>query len=228
MGRIILANKEKIPLKLEPWPSTGLRRASVNSFGYGGTNAHVILDDAHHYLSTRGLKNQTIAPSLLNLAGGAETGTKDRDEDQRGLQDNRIRRLFIISSQSLISMEKSLLNLKTYLLERSEIGSGPFLEDLAYTLSSRRSLFTWRIAYNAATVPELIQAMNDRSLKAQKVSRTLRLGFVFTGQGAQWHAMGRELVNSYPTFRETLLLANDHFCELGAQWNIISNVYLPL
>ncbi|KAF2004140.1 polyketide synthase-like protein [Amniculicola lignicola CBS 123094] len=42
-----------IPL---PWPSPGLRRASVNSFGFGGTNSHVILDDAYHYLRSRNLK----------------------------------------------------------------------------------------------------------------------------------------------------------------------------
>ena len=41
----------KIPTELTPWPSPGLRRASVNSFGYGGTNGHVILDDAMNYLS---------------------------------------------------------------------------------------------------------------------------------------------------------------------------------
>lgn len=40
----------KIPTELTPWPGHGLRRASVNSFGYGGSNGHVILDDALHYL----------------------------------------------------------------------------------------------------------------------------------------------------------------------------------
>ena len=40
----------RIPSELMRWPTSGLRRASVNSFGYGGTNAHVILDDAMNYL----------------------------------------------------------------------------------------------------------------------------------------------------------------------------------
>jgi Ketoacyl-synthetase C-terminal extension len=43
----------QFPLELTPWPTTGLRRVSVNSFGFGGTNAHAILDDAHHYLRSR-------------------------------------------------------------------------------------------------------------------------------------------------------------------------------
>ncbi|KAG8167882.1 hypothetical protein KVR01_003571 [Diaporthe batatas] len=43
------------PAKALPWPSPGLRRASVSSFGYGGSNGHVILDDAYNYLRLHGL-----------------------------------------------------------------------------------------------------------------------------------------------------------------------------
>lgn len=45
----------KFPIAATPWPSKGLRRASINSFGYGGSNAHVIMDDAYNYLSMHGL-----------------------------------------------------------------------------------------------------------------------------------------------------------------------------
>ncbi|RSM00803.1 hypothetical protein CEP52_008889 [Fusarium oligoseptatum] len=44
-----------VPTKEVPWPSPGLRRASVNSFGFGGSNTHVILEDALHYLRERDL-----------------------------------------------------------------------------------------------------------------------------------------------------------------------------
>ena len=46
----------EVPITLTPWPTSGLRRISVNSFGYGGTNAHVILDDAYHYLQSHGVQ----------------------------------------------------------------------------------------------------------------------------------------------------------------------------
>ncbi|KAF4334054.1 polyketide synthase [Fusarium beomiforme] len=52
----------KFPIKPEAWPAKGLRRASINAFGYGGSNAHIIIDDAFHYLKQHGLKgkHQTV------------------------------------------------------------------------------------------------------------------------------------------------------------------------
>ncbi|KAI1152215.1 polyketide synthase PksD [Nemania diffusa] len=44
------ANNIQIPTSNIPWPTQGLRRVSVNCFGFGGTNSHVIMDDAYHTL----------------------------------------------------------------------------------------------------------------------------------------------------------------------------------
>ncbi|EKG10605.1 Beta-ketoacyl synthase [Macrophomina phaseolina MS6] len=45
----------KFPTRPVPWPPCHVRRASVSSFGYGGSNAHVVLDDAFNYLRNRNL-----------------------------------------------------------------------------------------------------------------------------------------------------------------------------
>jgi len=58
----------RFPTETVSWPSVGLRRASVNSFGFGGTNAHAILDDADHYLSSKGLFNN-------NSSSNSKAGT---------------------------------------------------------------------------------------------------------------------------------------------------------
>lgn len=47
--------KLAVPTKLTLWPSDSLRRMSACSTGYSGTNAHVILDDAYHYLMRQGM-----------------------------------------------------------------------------------------------------------------------------------------------------------------------------
>ncbi|KAI8944740.1 polyketide synthase PksD [Xylaria longipes] len=40
----------QIPTSSLPWPTDGLRRVSVNSFGLGGSNGHIIMDDAFHII----------------------------------------------------------------------------------------------------------------------------------------------------------------------------------
>ncbi|KAK8007839.1 hypothetical protein PG989_001829 [Apiospora arundinis] len=45
-----------VPTSCIPWPAAGLRRISVNNFGLGGSNSHIILDDAFHTLETIGSK----------------------------------------------------------------------------------------------------------------------------------------------------------------------------
>ncbi|EAQ86894.1 hypothetical protein CHGG_08147 [Chaetomium globosum CBS 148.51] len=59
----------QVPCAVMPWPTDGLRRISVNSFGYGGSNAHVILDDAQSYLAERGIRGHSHSP-LKHIGNG--------------------------------------------------------------------------------------------------------------------------------------------------------------
>ncbi|TVY38228.1 Reducing polyketide synthase, partial [Lachnellula occidentalis] len=61
--------KIKFPAAPITWPSSGLRRASINSFGFGGSNSHVIIDDSYNFLKRRGLAGShcTVkSPPVLN------------------------------------------------------------------------------------------------------------------------------------------------------------------
>ncbi|KAL9608994.1 MAG: hypothetical protein Q9167_006203 [Letrouitia subvulpina] len=52
----------RIPTAPVSWPVNGLRRASISSYGFGGANAHAILDDACGYLAENGFEgaHQTV------------------------------------------------------------------------------------------------------------------------------------------------------------------------
>jgi acyl transferase domain-containing protein len=67
------------PTEQVAWPvgKTGLRRASVNSFGFGGTNAHCVLDDAYHYLSSHGLDGRHCTMHDEDLSSGAHFSNGD-------------------------------------------------------------------------------------------------------------------------------------------------------
>ncbi|KAI0418238.1 hypothetical protein F5X98DRAFT_123264 [Xylaria grammica] len=56
-----------VPTECVPWPTRGLRRISVNSFGFGGSNVHVVMDDAMNYLRSRGLTGNhcTVENSVI-------------------------------------------------------------------------------------------------------------------------------------------------------------------
>ena len=78
----IIINKWNIqfPLTPTPWPRLGVRRVSINSTGFGGTNAHCILDDAFHYLKVHGLNGNhnhsriKIADDQIELPIAVEIG----------------------------------------------------------------------------------------------------------------------------------------------------------
>ena len=210
----------KVPRKCEKWHSgaDGIRRASVNNFGYGGANAHVIMEE----WPSRPLQN-----GFHHVNGNGYTnGTELINGDGHHLSKLRSR-LFILSAKDEYTCRAMASNLKDYLqsvnLESEE--EDRFLDNLAYTLGQRRSRFPWISTYVAGSVPELIAALDNEKLKPSRDgSHQPRLGFVFTGQGAQWHAMGRELIEAYPVFKASILEADRYLREFGCNWSLLEEL----
>lgn len=116
--------------------------------------------------------------------------------------------------------------------KRCRIFQSDLLEHLSYTLN-RRSLLKWRVAIPAGTSFELIEALNSNGILPSKASvpgqghvSDLRIGFVFTGQGAQWHAMGRELYgpHGFPAYSASLDRADNYLIKMGAQWSLVDEL----
>jgi acyl transferase domain-containing protein len=74
------------------------------------------------------------------------------------------------------------------------------LEDLAFTLSERRTRH-WHRAFVTTQTTELGEG--DFAV-GKNSGQPLRAAFVFTGQGAQWPQMGRDLVQHFPQTRGIL------------------------
>ncbi|KAK4210832.1 putative polyketide synthase [Rhypophila decipiens] len=190
----------KVPTTATPWPRGLPKRASVNSFGYGGTNGHVILEDpAIHTIPT------PVPP-----------------ETEAG--EHQWRRLFRLSGKDETTTKRMVTQLKDYLetINRdSSKDDAQLLNDLAYTLNQRRSRFSWNTAVTAKTKKELIAALDPAAvpLARSESDKPPRLGFVFTGQGAQWHAMGRELLLTYPVFRDAVLEGEQILKDFGCPWS---------
>lgn len=116
-------------------------------------------------------------------------------------------------------------SLSEYLRTKTNAASEEFLDDLAFTLNEHRSRFVWKAALTGSSTEELIAALTN-GLKPRSSVRKPTLTFVFTGQGAQWAGMGKELLHSYPVFRHSIIHIDKFLTKIGAPF-LVHGKYLP-
>lgn len=191
----------KVPVTQRPWPR-GKKYISVNNFGFGGTNGHVVLEAAPF----RGQKSTAVP--------GDDTPEKA----------GQGRKLYAFTANDKPALSKVLSNTVTYLEQRPEIFQKDLTSNLAYTLGQRRSLLQTRVAIPALNSFELIEAINGEKFTPGKETDPLRIGFILTGQGAQWFAMGRELYEQYPVFTQSIERADQCLLDNGSNWSLIDEL----
>lgn len=99
------------------------------------------------------------------------------------------------------------------------------LYDLSRTLATRRSTFAWRTSIAVKDNLDVISALEKA--RFNKVSATTKTAFLFTGQGAQYAAMGRELLHLDTNFRRSLERSQAILHSLGASWDLLEELQKP-
>ncbi|KAJ6780522.1 hypothetical protein PWT90_09456 [Aphanocladium album] len=185
----------EVPTTLKPWPHNK-RYVSVNNLGFGGSNAHCVLEPFS-------------APST------EASGCTRRSSPYK---------LFPLSGQDKQAATARRTALLRVVKDNPELFASNFADDMAYTLCQRRSPMAWRLAIAASSSEEMLAGLESSAEPTLKSSTAPKLVFIFTGQGAQWSGMGRQLLESYPQYKSVVLAASDCLKNFGADFSLIEEL----
>lgn len=192
----------RVPLATTAWPTgDGPRLAGVNSFGFGGTNAHAVLQDvpaAPHVQNPVGQKAEE-SPVLIPLSARSDKALA----------------AFASHVQEIVEAEEelSLANLGYTLTEHR----AHHPHRLAVVAQSRGELVSKLSAFQAG---EANPGLSVGSIPRLGVPK---LAFVFTGMGPQWWAMGRQLMAQSPVFLAVAEEIDAKFQQI-AGWSLLAEM----
>ncbi|KAK1975928.1 hypothetical protein LZ30DRAFT_693236 [Colletotrichum cereale] len=224
----------RVPTATVPWPAlpSGVsRRVSVNSFGFGGTNGHAILESWPRSVKVSSSSPSGVASSLPPRPL-LDSHDKPDVEEQGPSPVPSMSGPFVLSANSGRALASAVTALSDHLLAHPDIN----LADLVYTLS-RRSEFPFRASFSATDTAQLARKLAESKdivasrPRAPAVPEMLppRVLGIFTGQGAQWPGMGRELLSASAVFRGSIDDMQRSLDDLpdGPDWNLAEELSAP-
>ena len=135
-----------------------LKRISVNTTGYGGTDAHVVVDHL----------DEVLPPAQqVTLSTAASTGPK----------------IFTISHRRADALKETAQTLRRSLTQKWVRKTETLLSDLAFTLS-RRSHWEYRMSFSASTQSEPLENLDEIAKGIHRLDTAgpqPALCFAFTG-----------------------------------------------
>ncbi|KJZ69255.1 hypothetical protein HIM_11358 [Hirsutella minnesotensis 3608] len=172
-----------------PWPPSDAskpRRAFVNNFSAAGGNTALLLEDAP-------VSDQGSEPTLA---------------------DPRSQHLVACSAKTAASLRGNLTSLLEFLEKNPEVNLG----QLSYTTTARRIHYPNRVMLSGSVeqiCTQIETALRDNMMAASSKRTAPKLVFTFTGQGAQYAGMGKQLFATSSVFRTEMLRLDQTAQSLG-------------
>lgn len=156
--------------------------------------------------------------ALLNNFGAAGSNSalvleEHAPRDERVNEPPAIPYVFGISAKSQTALSAMISQYDSWL--RSPKSSNARVSDIAYTATARRQLYPYRIAFSVRDKPDLIQKLNAASIIPPRSHQPTGTIFVFSGQGGQYHGMGKSLYESSNIFKSHIDDAHKFLIEAG-------------
>ncbi|KAL1838185.1 hypothetical protein VTJ49DRAFT_2966 [Mycothermus thermophilus] len=195
-----------VPLKPTEFPKDRAERISVNSFGIGGSNAHVIIESTSQYF-----RSSRPTTERVNGVNGAS--------HQNGTSAVPRPELFLFSANSPTSLDRQIASFREHAARYPDLA-----RDTGYTLAVHRE----RLPHRAfALVEDGTMVQVSPPVKAPQSPPAITM--VFSGQGAQWPQMGQELILTDPSFRQDMMRMDDVLqgLRMPPKWSIIDELLKP-
>lgn len=190
----------KVPTELEDLPDLKESYASVNSFGFGGTNAHVLLKQCN--------------PNVTNTNKNKASLKKE----------NHI--IFPITAKSETSLKQRAASYRKHIQENKD-NFAEILSNVVHRRSFHSDRLTV-FANSTDDLLEKLEAFEEDILvkgvaKGTASEKKPKIAYVYTGMGPQWWKMGKELIEKEPVFLEAIKECDQYF-ETISGWSILEEL----
>lgn len=189
----------KVPTKLIKWPKDPNKPmyAGINSFGFGGANAHLVVEGYEKQNKPKGLTKDK-GPKLFVISA-------------------KTKEALILQAKQYIDFIKETKHSLAEICYNAATRRTTYTHKLALTVATKEELTKLLSSF---LQDDLIKGMNySRKANHDKP----KIAFIFSGQGPQWYGMGRELYKNEPLFKKTMDDI-DKILSRYADWSVVEEL----